>query len=245
MSKRIFVVSWILVLACVCVPSVFSGPGPVQSSADKLIVVQFNIAQQDMLTTCLATGTPIGSGVIITVEHLFKDDAELLAIGFAVKQPMDKVLTGCYTGGCSTIRFPMRLTKLGEEDDVAVLKADLRYVMNMMRNTPWTAREHRDIVALYALLVKGIPIATEELAIDDPVFFAGFPFGGPLVVDEGMFYTNSVDTLTCNGTAERGMSGGAMLNSKGAIVSFIANKLQGNGKNWVRGPAVRVVSKIR
>src|SRR3989344_5137251 len=158
MSKRIFVVSWILVLACVCVPSVFSGPGPVQSSADKLIVVQFNIAQQDMLTTCLSTGTPIGGGVIITAKHLFKDDAELLAIGFAVKQPMEKVLVGCYSGAVSVLRFPLKLKALGEEDDVAKLSADLRFVRELMENTPWTTKEHRDIVALYALLVKGIPI---------------------------------------------------------------------------------------
>lgn len=242
MSKRVFVVP--LVLAFVCAP-VFSAESDVQSSADKLIVVSFSVAQQNMRTTCMGTGTPIGGGAVITAKHLFKNDDELRAIGFATGQPMEKVLVGRYSGAVSVLRFPMKLQALGEEDDVAKLLADLRFVRELMESTPWTAKERRDIVALYALLVTGIPVATEDLAVNDPVFFAGFPGGGSLIVGEGMCYANSVDTLICNGTTERGMSGGAMLNSKGAIVGFIAAKKEENGKNWVRGPAASVVSKIR
>lgn len=158
---------------------------------------------------------------------------------------MGETLIGRYVGTVVTLRFPMKLKALGEEDDVATLEADLRFVMKMLRNTPWNAREHRDIVTLYALLTKGIPIATTEGMSGVPVYFAGFPDGGPLEVSSGSLFVASQSDILCKGIAKPGMSGGAMLNNKGAIVGFIASKESLNGCDWVRGPATRVLSKFK
>lgn len=245
MSKKFFVVPWFFVFVF-AVHAFPESPESVQISADKLIPISLSYNQEGRMLEITASGTPIGGGVVVTNRHVFKDDAELRERGFDTTQPISEMLVGCYAKA-RALRFTLKLKKLGEEDDVAILRADLRYIMEMLKNTPWNAREHRDIVTLYALLTRGIPIAAEEeeLTANEPLFLAGFPFGGPLVVNAGMLFHSSSSEVSCRGNAEYGMSGGSILNKNGALIGFVARKKQDLLGDLVQGPSVQVLEKLR
>ncbi len=245
MSRKFFVIPWLLVLVFAFVVNANAGESAVKNAADKLIMVDLNYDQGELGAEVFGSGVPIGNGVVITARHVVDNNDFLEEMGFNTTQPMNETLTGRYVGAVATFRFPMKLKIMGEEDDVAKLQADLRYVMEMMRNTPWNAREHRDVVALYALLTKGIPIATEEATPGVPVYFAGFPDGKALEVNTGSLFVTSQSDILCKGIAKPGMSGGAMFNDKGAIMGFIASKSNLNGCDWVHGPPVKVLGKLR
>lgn len=243
MSKKFFVVPWIFVFVLFFAVRVFP-KSAVQISADKLIPIHLSVEQGALKLQISASGTPIGKGIVVTNRHVFKDDAELQKRGFDTTQPVISTLAGCYAKN-RELSFSLKLKKLGAEDDVAILQADLRYVMEMLRSTPWNAKEHRDIVALYALLTKGIPIETKELLVDDPVYFAGFPCGGALVVNAGMLFHSGSSEVSCRGNAEYGMSGGSILNKNGALIGFVARKKQDLLGDLVQGPSVQVLEKLR
>lgn len=244
MSKKFFVVPWIFVFVLFFAVRVFP-KSAVQISADKLIPIHLSVEQGALKLQISASGTPIGKGIVVTNRHVFKDDAELQKRGFDTTQPVISTLVGCFARN-RELSFSLKLKKLGgEEDDIAVLQADLRYVMEMLRSTPWNAREHRDIVELYALLMKGIPIATEELSANDPLYLAGFPCGGALVVNAGMLFHSGSSEVSCRGNAEYGMSGGSILNKNGALIGFVARKKQDLLGDLVQGPSVQVLEKLR
>lgn len=247
MSKKVFVVPWIFVVSfAVHALSETAAESAVQISisANKLIPISLSFEQSALKLKISASGTPIGDGVVITNRHVFKSHAELQKAGFDMTQPVVSTLVGCYAK-TRALRFALKLKKLGAEDDVAILQADLQGVHNTMANTPWYSKEHRDIVALYALLTKGIPIATEELSADDPLYLTGFPFGGPLVVNAGALFHSSSSAVLCRGNAEYGMSGGGILNQNGALVGFVARKKQDFLGDLIEGPAVSVLEKFK
>lgn len=78
-----------------------------------------------------ASGTPIGGGVVITNRHVFKDDAELQKRGFDTTQPIVSRLVGCYAKA-RQLRFSLKLKKLGWEDDIAIMGADLQKIHETM-----------------------------------------------------------------------------------------------------------------
>lgn len=245
MSKKIFVVPWILVFACA--PGLFPAESAVQTSADKVIKINYILTQGDLVPVVVsASGTPIGNGIVITNRHVFENDDEMREAGFDMSQPASKALSGCYVTESRTIQFPLKLKKMGTDDDVAIMEADLRSIHNVLANTPWDAKQHRDLVSLYAILIEGIPIAAKELAVNDPLHFAGFPFGGLLVVNAGTLTRSSASDILCSGRVERGMSGGAILNDSGDLVGFVAMKnFDYEKENWVEGPVANVIKKLK
>lgn len=244
MSKKFFVVPWIFVFVSFASFAVHASETAVQISADKLIPIHLSLEQGALKLQISASGTPIGKGTVVTNRHVFKTDAELQEAGFDMTQPVISTLAGCYAKN-RELSFSLKLKKLGEEDDIAILQADLRGIHNTMANTPWYSKEHRDIVELYALLMKGIPIATEELSANDPLYLAGFPFGGSLVVNAGMLFNSGSSEVSCRGNAEYGMSGGSILNKNGALIGFVARKKQDLLGDLVQGPSVQVLEKLR
>ena len=247
MGKKIFFVSWIFVFVSFAAVRVFSesfSESAVQISADKLIQISLSLEQGALKLKISASGTPIGGGLVVTNRHVFKNDAELRKKGFdTAAQSIVSELVGYYTES-RALRFSLKLQKLGVEDDVAILRANLQTLHDMMENS-WSSQQHRDLVVLYALLIKGIPIADKKPAVDDSLYLAGFPFGGPLVVNAGMLFHSSLSDVSCRGNAEYGMSGGGIFNGSGEIVGFVARKRRdSDGKDLVEGPSVNTIEKL-
>lgn len=246
MSKKFFAVPWIVACVLMYVPCVCSEvTDAVKKSVDKLISVSLTYGQSGIETEVFGSGTPIGNGVVITASHVVDNHDRLSETGFNMAQPISETFVGCYVGAVSKLQFPLKLRSLDKENDIAVLQADLRYVMEMLRSIPWNAREHRDVVSLYALLTKGIPIAKEPSKGD--IYFAGFPARSSLEVGNSPLFGSTQSYILCEGKAKPGMSGGGILNEKGAVVGFITAKIvDRNGKEWVYGrPCANVLGKFK
>lgn len=237
MGKKIFgvVLFWTIVAS---VPAVFSAESSgVRESADKLIKIDLTLSQGNLSWSVSASGTPLGSGIVVTNWHVFDNAVALREEGFDLARPISEKLVGCYVAGSGPLWFSLRRKKADQGDDVAILEANLRGLRDVMISTSWDAKQHRDIVALYVLLMKGIPAADKEPMAGDPVYFAGFS-DGSIVVREGVCRCNLANILTCNGNAERGMSGGVILDRNGAAVGINAAKLRKDGEDWVKGPSI-------